>query len=579
MITLPSSQKSASTNSLLREPIAASLVVLLVWVILSYLRFAREEIAPFFPLYDDQGYYLRAAHEYFDYAEKNGFLRLLRAHSIHNTGALGFYPASSLHMSLLASFLFPIFGTGRLGALSILIISWISLLATGAFVFKTLGKSWNYAALIVGLFLSAGFGFVGAGGMFDFRMDFSAACWTGTAILLWCLFIEKPNKRCAASASLVTFGLFFFRILTMTYWLLPLGLLFIYAFLDTKRRSPHGFFKAVPSLALLGVASCVLIFWDKTFIYDYYFTAAMLEAPIRNLAKGLSHDTAGMLLYYPKILWREHLGYYTRLQVAFTFLGLLALSVVSKVKLRRPRLTSVRVETLVFLLFSGFWPLLILTLQPNRAPQVTGILVPPTLIALGLLLTLSAKSIEENAPRRFRGFALISLLMGLIFWEQQLVISSPFQGQSRADAIQYNAILEKTALHERTSVGQGIAPTLPVPQIAFLDWVHGFNHNSVTLYARERLGLKLSFEMEMPRTIFGKTTLELLSSIHKADAVIVPKNPSQLRNLQWPIMESIQNNFPLLLQQTRSKMRLADEFKYGGFEYELYLSRSTPQQL
>jgi hypothetical protein len=563
-------------NLFFRGSVLSSFIVILVLMVFSYLRFVHEEIAPFFPLYDDQGYYLRAAHEYFDYAQKNGFFRLLKAHFTHNADALGFYPASSLHMSLLASFLFPIFGTARIGALSILLLSWSLLLATAAFVFNALGKSWNYSALVVRLFLSAGFGFVGAGGMFDFRMDFPAACWSGIAMMLWCLFIERPSRKYAAFASLVTFGLFFCRILTLTYWSLPLCLILAYVFIDRRKKVPKGYSKVFPSIGFLAIASLILLFWDRIFILNYYFTASLLEAPIRNLSKGLYEGKASMFLYYFRSLWGEHLGYYVRLQGVLTCLAGVYLFLGSKVNKEGAPPSAIRKETFVFVFLTGLWPLIVLTNQPNHASQVTGILVPPVIVGLGLLLVNWTQAVEKKVPQRFRGLAFLALITGFFFWEQQLVISTPFQGQRRIDAIQFNSVLQEIALHELHPLNPKINSVPALPQLAVLDWVDGFNHNSVTLYDRERLGIKRSFEMELPRTIFKRTDVELLGSINKAKAIIVPRDPSHLRNRPWPVMQSIQSSFPQLLKEIRGRMVLAKVFKYGEFEYELFLSRSTP---
>ena len=536
-----------------------------------YIRFIFEEIVPFYPLYTDQGYYLRAAYEYFEYGRSHGFLSLLKAHFLHDYSALGFTSASSLHMSLLASLLFPVVGANRLGALSILIFSWFALLITSAFVFKKITKNWAYSAWIVGLLLGTRFCFIGPGGMADFRMDFPAACWSGVAILLWCLFLQFPSSKYAWMASTITFGLFLFRILTLVYWGPVLLALFLHSAWEYKKRRSTQFQSLWPAMITLGCAVLVLIVWDWSFIYHYYFVAQKEEAPLRRQAMGLLNSGLGAFLFYPKNLWNYHFGNYAKIELLFSGACILIFSLkkIVKDKLKIFSCTSCDRKILFFVSSLIFWPIFVLFMNALPASQVAGIAIPPLVFACGIIVVIATKQIGLQFHRFLTILGGVTLFFGFACWQQQLVRSTPFQGKAKTDAIRFNQILEKIAFYE-TSLQKKDAE--PLSQVAYLDWKEGFDHNSVTLYARERLHLDLSFEMEVPRTIFHKTEQELLASLKKANAIILPKDGRHLKDVPWPIMKSIGNSYETLANFITHHFFLADEFQNGLHDYQLYLA-------
>jgi hypothetical protein len=561
---LISKSRKADAASRLGFPLLIAAVI--VCIVLAYIRFVSEEIAPFQPLATDQGYYLRAAHEYFDFAKGHGVINLLWAHFRHNTAALGFYTATSLHMALLASLVFPLFGSGRMGALSLLLISWVGLLSVTSFAFRRIGKSWNYAALAVGLLLGTKLCFVGAGGIADFRMDFPAACWTGISFLFWCLSLEESDSKFAWLGSFSTLVLVFFRIITLVYWAPILIGLFVYTAWEYKKRDNDRFLKLLPPLLGLGAASLLIVIWDWSFIYSYYFVAHIgNEASIRKNAIGLLHNLWGTILYFPKSLWNEHLGVFSKVQLTAVLLFISGLYLWKRKTLRNSKnVSGVKPESILLGLALVVWPVVVLTIQPDRAPQVVGIALTPLIATMGLLIIKWTQGISKALPRVFDLLSLMVLVTGFLFWEQKLVRSAPFQEQGRIDAFNYSQILNVIA----TRTGRA-------PQVMFLDWVDGFDHNAVTLYAYERLNISKRFEMEVPRFIFEKTQAELLESLYRAEAVIIPKNSEHLKTIPWPIMRSISDHFSSLENRVHSSMVFAREFTYAGYDYELYLAHSA----
>ncbi len=550
---------------------------LLIWTGLSivsilslfvYVRFVFEEIAPFPPLYSDQGYYLKAAHDYFDFMGSQGVLAVLKAHFSHDISSLGFASASSLHMSLVGAFLFNLFGASRLGALSIHILSWICLLFVGtAFLNRVVGKL-SIVFFFLGLLLSTQFAFMGAGGITDFRMDFPAACWSGIALFLWCWFLFEPRSKKAYGAAFVTGGIFFFRVIAAVYWFPVIGALTLYLWIKWRRANDLRLFIAMPAILLLIGWFLTLVFWDRVFIYQYYFlTHVGQEGSLRGLS-----DKWASFAYYPMNIWNHDLG---SMRWGMYGVGLLAIvrllsrRVRISGKLGAERSREAVYESLWLCLLSAVCPLVILSVLPQRTPQVTSIVVPAIALGCTLSLMILTRQWSRLNLQRLGVFSFFFLMGTFVLWEKNLVRSAPFQGSLRGQALRVGQVFDAVVKHAERQKRMNLGSN---PEVAFLDWVGGFDHNSVTMRACEQQRLSLSFEMVIPRLIFKMKSDDLEQAVRRATAVIVPKNFAHLKDHSWPIMQSVYENFPTLLKIIRSEKIKTDEFKYGEREYELYLS-------
>ena len=546
------------------------IVAILVLCLFNFIRFIQEEIAPYFPVMTDQGYYLKNAHQYWDYSKTHGYWNLLKAHFSHDKPALGFYPSSNLQMSLLASLLFPLVGATRAGALSIHIFSWLVLLTLFAWVLRKITNSWFWPALGVALLLSTSFSFVSAGGIADFRMEFPAACWTSISLLAWCWFLQYPKKHAAWMAAGLTFGLFSFRLISIPYWILPITFLLIYAsfcpcapriFPRNKLRSAQ-----IPILCL-GMASLVLLIWNQTFIKEYYLGAFLAEVPL----KSMHSSTWKEVLYYPKSLWESHFGRFAFVELGAIFIFRLLASAYFSFSLQKKKPSesvTLYPETLFFCFSLVLSAICVLSLSPHRTPQHAGIVAPS--LAIGLVFL-----ILRHAPKRSKlsqtvGAALL-LVGGFLCWQWQLLQSAPFKDQARREEATLNHVFDSitTRINRLDRIRHD---ALDMPNIVFLDWVEGFSHNSIFLYGREHLGYGKSLEMTVPRYIFTLSQKELLAEIHNASVVVMPENSQALAERPWPIMQSIRENFAILTSEVQSTMKFAETFQYHGVRYRLYFS-------
>jgi hypothetical protein len=270
------------------------------------------------------------------------------------------------------------------------------------FAFYTACKMWGhrvYGYAVVGFILCQATAWFQWGGLFDFRMDFSAYCLYG----IWCCAVIRSklflDRRWAIGCGLIGAFLVLNRFLTVVY-LLGVGAGFAgvcvavgflqRANVDLASRMRQRLYHLGLSTVLLAIIVVPILIINRVAIHDYYFIGHAVgpEKNIRAQDAGLTNLTEH-LSYYPRSILFDHWSntFYRAAVIAF------AGAFVSRLVGRRDRVerndASQHVETfpleIIFLVAAILVPVVVLTTDIAKSPVVGGITgVPAALLLLAL---------------------------------------------------------------------------------------------------------------------------------------------------------------------------------------------------
>jgi hypothetical protein len=234
-----------------------------------------------------------------------------------------------------------------------------------------------------------------AGGIYDYRLDFSALCLYG----IWtCLVVRSRGFRDikgALAISAVGVLLISLRFFTIAFLGTVFAGLFIASVLGTllnasparraiaTRRVRNVFVSG----ALTAVGAFPLLFAARTIIYDYYGIGHFIgsERYIRAAEVGV-HTLLDHILYYPRTILFDHIGqlglWLIGALAAFSLAGALLLERASRSKLVG-RVRRCRFDFLALAL-AIIAPLTFLTLDVSKSPVVGGIVVVPIVLVVVL---------------------------------------------------------------------------------------------------------------------------------------------------------------------------------------------------
>lgn len=280
-------------------------------------------------------------------------------------------------------------GENRAAILSINLIYLFAL----QFVFFTLirartGRT-DFAWIAMALLLSLSTLFNVAGGIYDYRIDFSAFCLYGiwTCLLVWSDSFLRTSRALVVVA--VGILLIYLRFFTVIYVAGILGtLLAINTYVISRNPSLYQTAVAaqrVRNILLSGTIIAVIcgarLFLSRAAIYDYYVVGHMLgeEKSIRAHELGI-YTVAGHLFYYPKSILEKHVGLLTLVMA-----GLLAgWSQWSNRVTTSEMFTGLRRfrQEFITLGVAILIPVAILTINESKSQVVGGIVAVPILLAM-----------------------------------------------------------------------------------------------------------------------------------------------------------------------------------------------------
>lgn len=364
-----------------------------------------QNVVPYYPINSDQtSYYL----DTYSIIHKGWFAVVAEyLNGAHATG-VGFTAVGAM--------LGLIFGANRTVIISLNLACFLALQFVQFRVVLARTRSLALAWLSIALLISCQAIFNGAGGIYDFRIDFSAFCFYGIWVcsILWSDIFRNTGRSLIVAAAAIL--LVSFRYLTVLYVAAILGaLLTIFIWSMLKRVSPVDRDIArlrARNLAVAGILIALIIgpllFSSRLQIYNYYVVGHVIgeERYIRAHMLGL-FTLVDHLLYYPKSIYREHLGRFSVLLMAFIFVvaGAFIRSPLPKLVIFQ-RLKRYGLD-LTVLGFSSIFPIVALTADIAKSSVVGGIIVVP-IVALftffcaviwqGRILVKTEQTVGSDSP-------------------------------------------------------------------------------------------------------------------------------------------------------------------------------------
>lgn len=379
------------------------------------------DVSPYYPASFDQTAFILLAFKIYENIKLYGFISGIEHSFFLSTGALFPYQAVLF---------FFISGISRLTILFPNMIYFIALQIISFFTIKSLTQKNYFAIIMLGLILMTPYSMQLTGGIFDFRMDFSAFCLYG--IFIACAMKSQLffNRRWSFIAGFFAIYIFLIRTITITYMLGILGTMTIYL-LYTIQKAQNPVIKKEYKTRILHVflifASlfflAILFIWlNREALYNYYFVGHVLnnEKHIRAVEVG-ANNSFQLLTYYPYHLFVHQLGpYICSIMLALLLIFLFPHINPLKHTTKEPRLNSTSYsinwcDSFAFLITCLLVPLFILTLDGLKSPIVGSIMIMPVfwLIIWFIFLLDNKQPKSKRSHQIIKIVAAFSLILGV----------------------------------------------------------------------------------------------------------------------------------------------------------------------
>jgi hypothetical protein len=398
---------------------AVGLALLLILEALILHNFAAREVAPFVPLAFDQSGYLADSYRLFEDFRSSGLLTGL-VHAVVRPAVQG------ILLVPLASLNYLVLGPGRLSALDLNVVAFLSYLAVTAVL---LGRAFGprTAAVAIGLILAIKSTFAAAGGFADFRYDFATMCVWGV-LLATTAFPIRGRSWFGPVVLTTAVGLLLISVRTITAaYVIP-----VYATVSAlrlvgryTRRSSARADEPVPGL---GPTFRPLVFWvsgalliiaiNIRLVLEYYVRGHVTssEKSIRAAQAGVT-DLLSSVTYYPSSVSLFHLGWGA--SVLLVTCVVLSAGIIAA----RGRATAslgTHALRFAFLGLALAIPYVPLTLDESKSPVVGTIFVPALILAAAIVVGVAESIVLATRSRAARwamsAAALVALTFGL--WVQ-----------------------------------------------------------------------------------------------------------------------------------------------------------------
>src|SRR6266404_4152465 len=343
-----------------------------------------RDITPFYPSNFDQLSYYLATYDLIGASHTRG-LSVFVEELLQPTSATG------TTFVLQGALLSLIGGVNRTAILSVNLVYFLALQFIFFVAIRSRTGRADLAWIGMALLLSLSTLFNGAGGIYDYRIDFSAFCLYGicTCLLVWSASFLRTSRALVVAA--VGILLVYSRFFTIIYVGGVLGTLLA---INTYGiwRNPSPYLTAVAarrirnillSGTIIAVVCGARLFLSRAAIYDYYVVGHVLgeEKFIRAHELGL-YTIADHLFYYPKSIIETHVGRLTFLMAgALAAWSLWSDRVTLSELLSRPHRFR---QEFVALGLAVLIPVAVLTINVSKSPVVGGIVAVPIVLAMVL---------------------------------------------------------------------------------------------------------------------------------------------------------------------------------------------------
>jgi hypothetical protein len=357
------------------------------------------EFAPYFPRYFDQTSYYLDTYLLITRAQTDGWYVFLQ-------DLISPRSATGNGFTLQGAVLGFIFGSSRTVIISLNLVYFFALQLTLFQVIQERTRSATFAWIAISLLLSAPTVFNVIGGIFDYRIDFSALCLYGiwTSLLVWSrTFLHAKRTIAIVAVGVLLVSMRFFTVLYVAGVLVGLSVYFLLAAklgssLSRRERSLRRF----KNVIICGSATAALVLpllilsWRQ--IYGYYVVGHVLGEEKYIVARGLGlHTILDHILYYPKWILFNHIGRLTLdIMIALAIISVASAILYDHITLRQlgARLRPFRLDFLTLGL-AIIVPVAFLTADIAKSPVVGGVVVVPII----LIVVLLCEALRSNRGR------------------------------------------------------------------------------------------------------------------------------------------------------------------------------------
>jgi hypothetical protein len=521
-------------------------------------------VSPYYPVSFDQLRYLNDAYKLGDHFVGGGILAVARQ-------LLSPYSPNGLLLPLEGGIATALSGAHRTAALSVNIIV---LIVSECFLFQSVKKQFSETAAwcALTLFLLTTTPFLNAGGVFDFRIDFSAFCifgiWTCTV-----LSSEIFLKRSASLlAGFVAAWLVLTRFITFVYLGTIMGILIgTFALMWIIRNDPLMKQRALNaglsgSILIAAVAPFFAI--NAKLIYNYYFVSLFVsgEAGIRALEFGVD-SRIKHLLYYPESLLFDHLGRSFLIFATACLLGaaIWHYRVHKSVRYDWGRHTA----ALYFLICVIGVPFAFLNLSASKSPVIISVICVPVILLIAVLVdTILGQRSEEQFVDSWKAKTLGVLCVGIGLSVFLFRAAAPKCHLGIDACLEVNDFNDAIISYARDNLDE--APVFSS------DGVHEmFNYLALSDRTYEERGSPVNFQPAYDMQIFAPTRENLLSAFSRSDVAVL-SDPRLGRNSIYPSNVVIAQNWEELKAQVSGSMISVARTNIAGVPYEAF-ARPAPK--
>jgi len=528
--------------------------------------YALRDIVPYFPANFDQAGYLTQSYAAYEKVLQTGVGTSFQTIFGGLPTSYTFIPQALLFFSIL--------GASRLTALTINFFYFALLQIFVIHVVKSLTKSYLFAFLGAGLILSLKTFYFLAGGLFDFRIDFLAVCLFGIFVTSLLKSETFYNLKWSIITAFLAAFFILARYLGATY---VVGILFLIGVVLTASYylQPHkknNFRIRLYYLLLAGFLIALFIFpalWTGRFaIYHYYVGGHFLtnEKFIRAGQLGVN-DFISNLLFYPKSLLKDHLGFELVKWILVLLGGCYLIAFWSRDKSKN---FNFKFDlTLITLLASILIPLLILTIDLSKSPVVIGIITIP-IILLTVWLTYLVQ--QKNPDNKLLNSFIV--LMTLIIFCLGAKNFTQFMLTPK-HAHYYQELREISKMYE--DIGNFMQQHQQKPILYSADQTRGYIIPQVltTLYYEKHHILLEVYPTKLSNTIYSISKEDAEEGLKNSNVFILNTGAYPPMMSDYPFYIAMNALKPQLIQIAKKEMVWLGDYPFYSSIFRVYVKTTT----
>lgn len=434
----------------------------------------------------------------------------------------------------------------------------------------------DFAWAGIALLLSSATVIQAAGGIYDYRIDFSAMCLYGiwTCLVVWCgAFRHTDRSLIVALAGILLVYSRFFTIIYIGGVLGALLAINFYMLLRASTPERNAAKRRVINIlfsgALVAAACLPRLYLSRDAIYGYYLIGHVLgeEKYIRAHELGL-YSVAGHLLYYPKSILVRHVGLLTWL-IAGSLAGWslwhdrrAASEMLGRLHLFGHEFVALGLAVLI--------PMAALTANVSKSPVVGGIVTVPILLAMVLFGAALWPRGTVIKPTRARAISVSAVAVAIA------LAAFAIRGTSSKD-LALRADLERIKLLARSVATYALENNLDRLSVSTDRVVDYQNVGTIKLASIELLHRHLDVDGLLGHGAYGifATSREDALRLLADSDVIVLTDPVTDRSHPYPMNTKIKEYWDELWQWTNRNRAPLFSTEILGIPYRVFV-RSPP---